>query len=606
VASLVNQATRLMRSLADIVTFAHRLDPPIVHRDLKPANILLQPTSEGRVSLRVADFGIGGIAVRQAAEQTRRGTTRGRFLASALRGAFTPVYASPQQMHGEDPDPRDDVHALGVIWFQLLTGDLRQAPGIGYADDLQALGVPAGTVRLLGRCVAPRPEKRLGDAAVLAKELQILLKEAAQPEALLQPPGEIAGQPRGGPGTRFTCPACHNAVIAPCHLAGKECLCPHCRQRLRVPHQTPQPTSQRAPGAALLDWLEEVGDEPVPPPPPTAFPRQDELPKPQPNPPAPGPLLTLPNAPLPIPRFTETGALVHCPACKKVYGIGMEHFGTAVCCPCGGIFQVVAAPGMVPFDCPNCGCEQEIPERMAGRQTSCLSCGNSFQVPTSAILVRTVPEPPPNPLGVTASPSPGPTAAPTTIMAPGMPPGTKAAPASPSLANSSPLLHEIDQMARALRYRCAVGWPTGTAALDSLLAQLAQFGLHSQFQLPLDDWSRALFRNLLHLDDLVPEKVQEAGAPLFDFAAVPFAEDLRRVRDKVFEFVRSHGGYSLHPVKVGEPEARYPGELNVVGLASSPYPYGHVAEVLQRGYFLRAIDYPERKLVKKPWVKLAR
>ncbi|HWG43562.1 MAG TPA: serine/threonine-protein kinase, partial [Gemmataceae bacterium] len=98
--------TRLMHELADIVAFAHKLHPPIVHRDLKPANILLQPGVDGAVKTRVADFGIGGIAARQACEQTTRGATRGAYLVTALRGACTPLYASPQQQRGEAPDPR--------------------------------------------------------------------------------------------------------------------------------------------------------------------------------------------------------------------------------------------------------------------------------------------------------------------------------------------------------------------------------------------------------------------------------------------------------------------------------------------------------------------
>src|SRR5262249_12975458 len=60
----IARSARLVRELAGIVGFAHRLSPPIVHRDLKPANVLVQPAAGGGFSLRVADFGIGGVAAR--------------------------------------------------------------------------------------------------------------------------------------------------------------------------------------------------------------------------------------------------------------------------------------------------------------------------------------------------------------------------------------------------------------------------------------------------------------------------------------------------------------------------------------------------------------
>src|SRR5262249_45966225 len=125
------QAAQVMRRLAKIVAFAHRLDPPIVHRDLKPANILVQRQSDGSLSLRIADFGNGGVAASHAIRQTLRGTTQAQVLVSAIRGACTPLYASPQQMHGADADPRDDGYALGVIWYQLLTGDLTTRRPLG-------------------------------------------------------------------------------------------------------------------------------------------------------------------------------------------------------------------------------------------------------------------------------------------------------------------------------------------------------------------------------------------------------------------------------------------------------------------------------------------
>src|SRR5262249_7350160 len=118
------EVARLVADLAETVGFAHRLPQPIVHRDLKPANILLAPGAGGALKLKVADFGIGGVASQQAIRESTRGTTRGEFMASALRGSCTPLYASIQQMRGDDPDTRDDVYALGVIWYQMLTGDL--------------------------------------------------------------------------------------------------------------------------------------------------------------------------------------------------------------------------------------------------------------------------------------------------------------------------------------------------------------------------------------------------------------------------------------------------------------------------------------------------
>ena len=85
---------------------------------------------EGETHFKIADFGIGGVTTEEAIRATRRGSRAGALMTSAVRGSYTPVYASPEQMRGCPPDLRDDVHALGVIWYQILTGDLsRGQPG---------------------------------------------------------------------------------------------------------------------------------------------------------------------------------------------------------------------------------------------------------------------------------------------------------------------------------------------------------------------------------------------------------------------------------------------------------------------------------------------
>jgi hypothetical protein len=152
--------------------------------------------------LRVTDFGIGGAAASQALEQARHGsTTRGELMATALRGSHTPLYASPQQIKGEPPDPRDDVHALGVIWHQLLTGDLQGGPPAGlWADELEEMGMPRELIRLLGACVASKAEKRPADAGVLAEQLSALLTppkpEPPKPEPPKpQPPRVVVTPP---------------------------------------------------------------------------------------------------------------------------------------------------------------------------------------------------------------------------------------------------------------------------------------------------------------------------------------------------------------------------------------------------------------------------
>jgi formylglycine-generating enzyme required for sulfatase activity len=200
-------ANALLLHLAEVVAHAHRADPPIVHGDLKPANVLLSrrasipacPAEEGKqgclpYDLRVTDFGIGGLAAAQAAREARQPTrSRQELLTEAVRGAYTPLYASPEQMarrRGEPADPRDDVHALGVIWYQLLTGDLgMMSVPTDWREQVEERGLGADLVKLLASCIAPKAEKRPASAVVLAERLR-----AALPAPRKGEPG--AGQER--------------------------------------------------------------------------------------------------------------------------------------------------------------------------------------------------------------------------------------------------------------------------------------------------------------------------------------------------------------------------------------------------------------------------
>ena len=125
---------RLFLEVLRAVEYAH--SNLILHRDLKPANILV--TREGRVKL--LDFGIAKLLDdrTQNAQSTELTQLAGR--------AFTPEYAAPEQIRGEDVTTATDVYALGVLLYRLLSGEHPTAlPTVGPADQLRAVieNVPA-------------------------------------------------------------------------------------------------------------------------------------------------------------------------------------------------------------------------------------------------------------------------------------------------------------------------------------------------------------------------------------------------------------------------------------------------------------------------------
>jgi serine/threonine protein kinase len=187
-------ATKVMRRLAQIMAFAHQPTPTcIVHRDLKPANILVSRTAEGKVSFKIADFGIGNVAAGQSIGQyTRHGTNPAELMTSALHGAFTPLYAPDQQKHGYPPDPRDDVFARGVIWSQILTGRLDKGAPYGKSrEKLRELGLTDAALSVMDACIEPDADHRLENAIVLTQELTKLLSGGLRPT----PPAQQSVQP---------------------------------------------------------------------------------------------------------------------------------------------------------------------------------------------------------------------------------------------------------------------------------------------------------------------------------------------------------------------------------------------------------------------------
>jgi serine/threonine-protein kinase len=87
-------------------------DRGITHRDLKPANIVLHRYGSGERAYKVIDF---GLAVMKSARDSTRLTAPNLFIG-------TMAYAAPEQIRGEPITPAADVHAVGVITYEMLTG----------------------------------------------------------------------------------------------------------------------------------------------------------------------------------------------------------------------------------------------------------------------------------------------------------------------------------------------------------------------------------------------------------------------------------------------------------------------------------------------------
>jgi formylglycine-generating enzyme required for sulfatase activity len=175
-----NQIARIILRLSSIMAFAHRLEPPVIHRDLKPANVLVQKLNDGKVSMRIADLGYGVVAVSDALRQELRGGRQPFQSIAELRGAHTSLYASPQQRRGAEPDPRDDVYALGVIWFQLLNGSLISGPPNDgrWPQQLAEHGMTTAQLDLLIACVQENSDERPRHAGDLAERLTQILHAA--------------------------------------------------------------------------------------------------------------------------------------------------------------------------------------------------------------------------------------------------------------------------------------------------------------------------------------------------------------------------------------------------------------------------------------------
>lgn len=167
----LEDALDIMSQICDGLTAAHRVN--LVHRDLKPSNVMV--TTDGVA--KVLDFGI--------AKQTGGRKESALTMTGAVIG--TPRYMAPEQLTGEELSPQADVHAAGLLMYEMLAGvpafDRENIAELMYqllhaAPDLRPLearGVPAEVMAILEKALQKRPENRWPSARAMADALKVSL-----------------------------------------------------------------------------------------------------------------------------------------------------------------------------------------------------------------------------------------------------------------------------------------------------------------------------------------------------------------------------------------------------------------------------------------------
>jgi serine/threonine-protein kinase len=195
----IEQALTYLDQIAAALDYAHQHG--VIHRDIKPTNILL-----ANQWVFLADFGL--VRLLEGASQ----------LTSTSIGAGTPAYMSPEQGTGDKIDTRTDIYSLGVIAYEMLTGEIPHL-----AENAQALiyrrthelppalravraDIPPGVERAVQKALARNPAQRFQTAGMFVEALgQGLqgIKSETPPQTLprAKPPQPVPPAPRSVPAT---------------------------------------------------------------------------------------------------------------------------------------------------------------------------------------------------------------------------------------------------------------------------------------------------------------------------------------------------------------------------------------------------------------------
>jgi hypothetical protein len=170
-------ALAIVPQICDALQYAH--DRGIIHRDIKPENILL--TRDGQI--KIADFGLAKLIGSAAPDA-------GAPNSPAVTGvAGTPAYMAPEQARTPAAvDHRADIYALGVVFYQLLTGELPKDGGM-FVPPSKKVHIDIRLDEIVLRALEKSPDLRYQNATQLKTEVETVI---STPPAVPAPPPPVA------------------------------------------------------------------------------------------------------------------------------------------------------------------------------------------------------------------------------------------------------------------------------------------------------------------------------------------------------------------------------------------------------------------------------